>query len=45
MEKGELLFLEPDFDTLWTIVKSSMMDIILTKKSESDPINSGFQFL
>ena len=44
MEKGELLFLEPDFET-WTIVKRSMMDIILTKKSESDPINSGFQFL
>ena len=33
MEKGEILFLEPDFETLWTIVKSSMMDnIILTKK-------------
>ena len=43
MEKGEILFLEPDFETLWTIVKSSMMDnIILTKKSESDTKSSGF---
>ena len=33
MEKGKILFLEPGFETLWTIVKSSMMDdIILTKK-------------
>ena len=46
MEKGEILFLEPDFETLWTIVKSSMMDnIMLTKKVNVTPKIPAFNSL
>ena len=41
MEKGTILFLEPDFETLWSIVKSSMMmDMIVTKKVKILAFNS-----